>query len=88
MELMFISKWLHIHYLRRLLYSICPYRSGDRDGLPDLMIIDPLLGKSDITLFGVAIMFASIMVAGFALIYLSSLMHATHSISWRVQSLV
>jgi hypothetical protein len=59
---MFISKWLHIHCLRRLLCSFCPYRSGDRDGLPDLVIVGPLLGKSGIALFGVAIMFALIIV--------------------------
>jgi hypothetical protein len=29
--------------------SLCPYRSGDRDGLPDLVIIVPLFDKSGIT---------------------------------------
>jgi hypothetical protein len=79
---MFISKWLHIHCLRRLLScSFCPYRSGDRDGLPDLVIVVPLLGKSGLTLFfGVAIMFALIIVGWLCSYILPSLVHASHRV--------
>lgn len=50
------------YLLRHLLsLSLCPpYRSGDLDSLPDLVIVAPLLDKSDkIFSFGVAIMLSS-----------------------------
>jgi hypothetical protein len=55
---------------KTLSFSLCPYRSGDLDSLPDLVTVVPLFDKSGIIFsFGIAIMSALVKVGGFALIY-------------------
>src|ERR1700733_5444455 len=53
-----ISKCFHVLRLRRLLwFSLCPYRFGDLDSLPDFVIVVALPGRfGTFFLFGVAIM--------------------------------